>query len=193
MPNGLDVCHLSPGEHLIFLLLLWEYIFSSYEIYGLTVLLFDEPDAHLHPSAVKGFLEILKSLARKDIQVIMTTHNPTTASFVEDQHLFLLYEDTRDSQLKIRTGQKNEINRFLCSNLVNVEIPVKTLLVEGDDAKFYKNVCEYLNSRQYFNCPYSFQVNMQSLFQVCITWLIYFRLLDINRAYKLLLNIFLLK
>ena len=155
---------LSPGEHLILLMLLWQFIFVTYEVYGKTILLFDEPDAHLHPSAVIGFLKILKKLAQMGVQIIMTTHNPTTTSFVDNENLFLMYECDKEKHVKIRKGTTQyEINNFLSCNLVNIEIPSKTVFVEGKDAPFYKAINKYLNRQTFFKCPFNFQLNIQPL------------------------------
>ncbi len=40
---------LSPGEQFILLFKLWKFIYNKYEIAGSTILLMDEPDAHMHP------------------------------------------------------------------------------------------------------------------------------------------------
>jgi len=104
---GVKINNLSPGEHLILLLLLWKYIFGKFEVYCRTILLFDEPDAHVHSSAVYNFLEILEKLARMGVQIIMTTHSPTTASYIDKENLYLLYNEENDeqsAQLKIRRG-----------------------------------------------------------------------------------------
>lgn len=121
---------LSPGEQIILLLLQWQYIYSKYEVFGKTILLFDEPDAHLHPSAVNHFIKILTKLAQMGIQIIMTTHNPITAHFVNENNLFLLYEE--DFKIKIKSGITTyEIANSLTDKLVNIESPSKILLVEG--------------------------------------------------------------
>ena len=108
------VDQLSSGEKYILLFLLWKYIYSKYDHIGNTILLFDEPDAHMHPSAVNDFLKILKNLVGLGIQVIMTTHNPTTVSLIDEENLFYIYRDEEDeNRLKIKLEKKNEIYKQL--------------------------------------------------------------------------------
>ena len=73
-----NLANLSPGEKLILLLLIWQFIFNNYEVYGSTVLLFDEPDAHLHPIAVHDLIKILEKLVHLGIQIIFTSHFQTS-------------------------------------------------------------------------------------------------------------------
>jgi len=154
--------NLSPGEKLILLLLVWQFIFNSYEVYGRTILLFDEPDAHLHPSAVHELIKILKKLVHLGIQVIFTSHNPITVNFINDENLFLLYEEK--NKLKIRKGStKHELSSALTSQLVNIEKPSKTLVVEGKDAEFYQKIKTILNKTEIYSIPFHFQINIISL------------------------------
>lgn len=54
---------LSPGEQMILLLYIWQYLLSRYPFQDKNfVILLDEPDAHLHPQAVHEFIYILNSL-----------------------------------------------------------------------------------------------------------------------------------
>ena len=157
-----DLDNLSPGEHLILLLLLWQFIFAKYEVYGQTVLLLDEPDSHLHPSAVHEFLKAIRKLSRLGVQVIMTSHNATTVSFVEQENLFLLYEDSSDKRLKIKSGSsKLEIRNHLTSHLLSIEVPTRTIFVEGVDAKFYRLINRFMNTNG--NNTSNFQLNFTSL------------------------------
>ena len=71
----------------------------------------------------------------------MTTHNPSTVSLIDEQNLFLMYEE--NNLLKIKSGKeksKYEICNRLTSRLVSIDSPSRTLFVEGDDAKYYRLV-----------------------------------------------------
>ena len=143
------VDQLSSGEKYILLFLLWKYIYSKYDHIGNTILLFDEPDAHMHPSAVNDFLKILKNLVGLGIQVIMTTHNPTTISLIDEENLFYIYRDEEDeNRLKIKLEKKNEIYKQLTSNMISIDSPSKTLFVEGSDSKFYRLIYNQLKSKK---------------------------------------------
>ena len=73
------------------------------------------------------------------IQVIMTTHNPSTVSLIDEQNLFLMFEE--NNSLKIRSGNeisKYEIYNRLTSRLVSIDSSSRTLFAEGHDAKYYR-------------------------------------------------------
>lgn len=80
--------YLSHGEKLIITLVLWAY--NRFMGQTLKVFLLDEYDAHLNPSLAKIFVEIVKEklVAEYGIQVIMTTHSPSTVAYVADEDLF---------------------------------------------------------------------------------------------------------
>ncbi len=40
-----------------------------------TVLIIDEPEAHLHPSAIIFFMDILKNLSKQGVQIFLSTHS----------------------------------------------------------------------------------------------------------------------
>jgi putative ATP-dependent endonuclease of OLD family len=56
---------------------------QSDETVPLTVLLIEEPEAHLHPQLQSRLLEYLESLTSEKTQVIVTTHSPQFASTAE--------------------------------------------------------------------------------------------------------------
>ncbi len=61
----------------------------------------DEPDSHLHPSKTKEMIEFLQDLVNNmKYQIIITTHHPVTASFVNDVSLFLMYF-SKNGKLKL--------------------------------------------------------------------------------------------
>lgn len=88
--GGIKYKDLSDGEKVIFHL-----ICSSYGgkggIKGKTkLILLDEFDAHLNPMMSKMFIEIVQDILVKQfgIQVIMTTHSPSTIAYCEEVGLF---------------------------------------------------------------------------------------------------------
>ena len=157
----ISVNELSPGEQLLLLFYLWKFIYGKYELDGKTILLMDEPDAHIHPSAVHEFLTVLKSLVTSaGIQVILTTHNPTTVSMIDEENVFLMYEEENDDKtksLKIKKGtNKIEIYNSLTSRLVSIDSPSRTLFVEGNDSNYYK--CIYKSLKLQNNSSYVYNV-----------------------------------
>ncbi|KAJ3181616.1 hypothetical protein HDU85_003559 [Gaertneriomyces sp. JEL0708] len=129
---------LSGGEKIQLLCLLWRHPELHAE-HGL--LLLDEPDAHLHASLCQDFIQsLLELLKHQNLQVIMTTHNATTARFLP-----------KDSDIgsccaiyKLEAGEQPQpIERhmavkYLTQNLVMVTEPVSIVFCEAEnDEKFY--------------------------------------------------------
>lgn len=185
---------LSPGEQLVIMFKLWEFSMNRYEIPHTPVLLLDEPDAHLHPEAVFDFVRILENLSQCGAQIIMSTHNPNTVSFVNESNLFCMkkYEVTGGYRVRIEKAKtKAEIFRELTPSLIMVNIPIRVVLVEGKagsmpkhvpanehritgDALFYRNV---LNELSKVNASYSHQImfksfcgdtNIQQFINLCV-------------------------
>lgn len=82
---------LTNGEQIILLSLLWKVLSENERISKnekKQVLLIDEIDAHMHPGAVHKLVQSIKLFVEKSkIQVILTTHNPTTVSFFDEKNL----------------------------------------------------------------------------------------------------------
>lgn len=140
--------NLSPGEQLILLFLFWKYIYSHYKVNGKTVLLFDEPDAHLNPGAVKQFLDVIKYLVELGIQVIMTTHNPITVSLVLNEHLFKLENNNQNKRIEMnKVTSKYDVFNLLTDNLAFVSEPIRLVFTEGNglDNLFYNHIKQVYN------------------------------------------------
>ena len=102
------------------------------------ILLLDEVDSHLHPSAVKEVMTILKRLAANGTQIIMTTHSPTTVAMVEKENTFLLCE-REDHRLQVisyaKSANRNDLIRTLTDEAVWVSERIRVVLVEGGGQK----------------------------------------------------------
>lgn len=72
---------LSTGEKLILRLVLWAY--NKHRSFNYKAFLLDEFDAHLNPRLSRVMMEVIAEVivGRYGIQVIMTTHSPTTVAF----------------------------------------------------------------------------------------------------------------
>ena len=122
----------------------------------LTLLLVEEPEAHLHPqlqSAVLGFLleqaqksqkkEITPGKPEGRIQVIVTTHSPNMASGVAPEHLTVVRSIQQDgddrrqsvsipvSQLQIPPKDLAKIERYIDVTKSSLLFGQRCLLVEG--------------------------------------------------------------
>lgn len=69
------------------------------------VILFDEPDAALHPSMVRSMVKLIQDelIDRLNVPVIMTTHSPTTVALVPQESLFLMHRDGSPRLQKVTT------------------------------------------------------------------------------------------
>jgi predicted ATPase len=60
----------------------------------------------MHTSAVYDFIKILHKLVALGVQVIMTTHSPTTFNLIDEENLFHVFKD-ENRKLKIEKEEKN--------------------------------------------------------------------------------------
>ncbi len=141
---------LSSGEKILISLGIW--MFNTGQAKRLPkLLLLDEPDAHLHPSVVKDFINVIeKTLVNKHgVKVIITTHSPTTVSFSPE---YSLYEMSKDEpQIRPLESKEYGIN-LLTEGLVVVRSNNKYVLVEDqDDADYYNTIFSILKNRTEVN------------------------------------------
>lgn len=141
---------LSSGEKILISLGIW--MFNTGQAKRLPkLLLLDEPDAHLHPSVVKDFINVVeKTLVNKHgVKVIITTHSPTTVSFSPEYSLFEMSKD--EPQIKPLESKEYGIN-LLTEGLVVVKSNNKYVLVEDlDDANYYNTIFSILKNRENVN------------------------------------------
>lgn len=142
----IDISDLSSGEKMLIGLAFWMYN-SDKEMRLPKLLLMDEPDAHLHPSEIRRFIEVLeKTLVEKhSVRVIMTTHSPTTVSFAPE---YSLYQISRTGDPISKLQSKEAGIELLTDGLVLVNQNNKFILVEDqDDADFYSRIFAILKNR----------------------------------------------
>ncbi len=136
----LHIQALSSGEQMIVSLILWAFNEKISELKKLLIL--DEPDAHLHPQMAKMFKEIISDVLveKFGIQVIMTTHSPTTLCWMDEESIFLMHP-----QNGLQKATKKEALDKLTSGLLYVHQAFKIVLVEdADDYKFHQSVYDEL-------------------------------------------------
>lgn len=102
------------------------------------LLLLDEPDAHLHTSMVKRYLEHVQQLTERGVQIIMVTHRPDTIALAPEESLFeMRREGDRTSIVKVVS--KAELIGRLAADTVAVLPGVRVVLVEDkDDREFHQ-------------------------------------------------------
>lgn len=83
----LSIDTLSNGEQIKFLRILWQFLIrnkQNTQFDKKQLLILDEPDSHLHPTAVHELAVTIKKLVEDlVVQVILTTHSPHTVSFFD--------------------------------------------------------------------------------------------------------------
>ena len=103
-----EINDLSDGEKAIFSLVISS-LKSTMEGALPKILLLDEYDATFNPSLTEAFYKILiKFFVKKDVIVVLTTHNPITATFAPSIHGYdtTFYEMYKESENPLRIVKK---------------------------------------------------------------------------------------
>lgn len=124
---SLELNDLSSGEKTILRTILWFYNTKHNNIFPKLFLL-DEPDAHLHPSMTRQFLDVLKSVLvdQYNVRIIMTTHSPSTVALAPEDSLFVM---SREQPRIRRPASKAEAIGLLTSGLVIVSPGTRFVLL----------------------------------------------------------------
>lgn len=139
----LSLNDLSSGEKTILRTLLWFYNTKHNKIFPKLFLL-DEPDAHLHPSMTRQFIDVLNNVLvnQYNVRIILTTHSPSTVALAPEESIFVM---GREQPRIRRPASKAEAIGLLTSGLVIVSAGTKFIFVEDeDDVKFYNAVRDVL-------------------------------------------------
>lgn len=144
----IDFTDLSSGEKVIMSLALSLYN-SQFDLELPRVLLMDEPDAHLHPSMTKQFLEVIQNVfvTGKKIAVFMTTHSPSTVALAPDDSLFIMNKTTP----RISKATKDQALRVLTAGVptlsINYENRRQVFVESRYDVLFYEKIYERLKDK----------------------------------------------
>jgi energy-coupling factor transporter ATP-binding protein EcfA2 len=134
---------LSSGEKVLLQLVLW--LYSSNNTKGFPkLLLLDEPDAHLHPSMTRQFLDVISEVlvGKYGVTVIITTHSPSTVALAPDGATFQM---ERGNTVISQVSSKPDIINVLTSGLLIVSENSRYVFVEdSDDVYFYEAVRDIL-------------------------------------------------
>lgn len=139
---------LSSGEKVITGLTLALYN-SLFDIVFPEVLLLDEPDAHLHPSLAKQFLQVLQSIFVRDkgLKVLITTHSPSTVALAPEESLFVMNK----VEPRLVKATKDHALRNLTAGVPTLSIDYENrrqVFVESKyDATYYENIYEKLRDK----------------------------------------------
>lgn len=147
--DRVQVNALSSGERVIVSLAfcLFNIELAESNIYP-KILLLDEPDAPLHPTMTKEFLDVIydELVINKGIKVILTTHSPSTVALAREDSIFCMskvgerFEQVdKDKALSVLTEGLNTISiHYENRRQVFVESPY--------DVIFYEKLRHKLNS-----------------------------------------------
>lgn len=116
-----------------------------------TLILFDEPDAHIHEGRKRALYEMLIEYVSFNRQIVMTTHSPTMAQIADSCQLIML--NASDGHIEIVSSDKIEKVKCLTSDIwtiseqtlfFNSDKPL--LLVEGkSDTAYIKQAIKLLS------------------------------------------------
>jgi hypothetical protein len=122
---------LSSGERILLGLVLWLYNSGHHGRFPKLFLL-DEPDAHLHPSMTRHYIDVLLNVMvkRYGVRVILTTHSPSTVALAPEAALF---EMRRSSPRIVRSQSKAATVGLLTAGLVTVSPSTRFVFAEDDD------------------------------------------------------------
>ena len=167
-PNGvIDIDELSSGEKEIF----HSYIrFHRFSPKG-AVILFDEPDLHLHPEVIKRYLLQLKKTLQGN-QLIVTTHSPEIMLGIDSSSLYTIQKTiSTEGYSQIYPVVSNE-NRFeLLKDIVGpsgiISFNKKIVFIEGEHSSSDIAVYETFYPSHKFNLKFvpaknSFGINKTS-------------------------------
>lgn len=138
---------LSSGEKVLMSLALALYN-SKFDIEFPKALLMDEPDASLHPSMSKQFLNVIQKVfvEEKGVKVIITTHSPSTVALAPEEALFIvnktgtrIVKSTKDKALKILTSGVPSFS-------VNYENRRQVFVESPNDVLFYEKIYQKLSN-----------------------------------------------
>lgn len=148
--NGAEINFndLSGGEKVLMSLALSLYN-SNYDIEYPQILLMDEPDAPLHPSMTRQFLQVLENVFVRDknVKVILTTHSPSTVALAPETSLYQMnkknpriVKTTKDKALKILTFGVPSLS-------ITYENRRQVFVESKNDVTFYERVYEKLRDK----------------------------------------------
>jgi len=136
---------LSSGEIRLMGLVLWLYSTKHHGRFP-RLLLLDEPDAHLHPSMTRHFLDVIKEVLvdRYKVRVILSTHSPSTVALAPDGSVFEMLRT--NPRTIVPSKSKADSIGLLTAGLVIVSPGSRFVVVEDeDDVEFYDAIRDVLS------------------------------------------------
>ncbi len=137
---------LSSGEKVLMSLALALYN-SNFDIEFPKILLMDEPDASLHPSMSKKFLDVIQQVFvnEKKVKVIITTHSPSTVALSPEESIFIVNR----TGVRIEKANKDKALKILTSGVpsfsVNYENRRQVFVESHYDVAYYEKMYHQLS------------------------------------------------
>lgn len=140
----------SSGEATLMKLFMLIFGFENYNSRP-SILILDEPDAHLHPAMIPTFIKALQTefVEKLSCRVIMTTHRAETITFANQDCIFEMHKQSPRIR-KSRSG--NETVALLTKNIVALIGKDRPIFVEDfEDKDFYTTARDILNEEGHWN------------------------------------------
>ena len=136
---------LSSGEKVIFSLFVAMYSTHS-DAHLPELIIFDEPDAYLHPSLSRTLLDVVQKIfvEQHHIKVIMTTHSPSTVALAPPDSIYRMMDG------RMVASNKKEAIVSLTTGLNTISVyyeNVKQVFVEADNDNHYLTVVKDMAMR----------------------------------------------
>ncbi len=153
-PRGeIDIDELSSGEKEILNTFIHFHQLNPYE----SIILFDEPDVHLHPELERKYLKILRSLSENN-QIIITTHAPEMMIEAGSDALFTItkYPNGNENQF-IKVSTSEELHDSLSTVMGSkgfVSLNKKIVFIEGEDSSTDIDVYEHFYPSNLYNLSF---------------------------------------
>lgn len=147
--NGVEIQFgdLSSGEKVLMSLALALYN-SNFDIEFPKVLLMDEPDASLHPSMSKKFLDVIQQVFvnEKKVKVIISTHSSSTVALAPENSIFVVNK----TGVRIEKVNKDKALKILTSGVpsfsVNYENRRQVFVESPYDVTYYEKMYQQLSN-----------------------------------------------
>lgn len=144
--SEVNLYELSSGEKVLMLIVLALYN-SKTIIEFPQLLLMDEPDASLHPSMAKQFIDIIHNIfvKEKGMKVIIATHSPSTIAFAPEESIYVVNK----TGMRIEKTSKDAALKILTSGVPSFSISYENrrqVFVESpNDVLFYEKLYRVLS------------------------------------------------
>ena len=145
----INLDELSSGEKVLMSLAMALYNLQ-FDISIPELMLLDEPDASLHPSMAKQFLDVVQNVFVKErgIKVVITTHSPSTVALAPEESLFVV---DRTGRYRVQKVSKDKALQTLTAGLpsfsINYENRRQVFVESLYDVKIYEKVYSKLKER----------------------------------------------